>query len=151
MDGDRRGERDELRSASPASPPAAALAPCASLYRWSRGTEGEVAAAARQEEVARRRAISFAAGRDWGRADSAFTFRGHASSAVAEAVQKGDGMGNGVVSWPAKQSVNGHAGSAADLTSLSGAVLGNLWLASTYLLSALHCTTLACPQSRFRR
>jgi hypothetical protein len=127
-DGGRSGEQDAIRSAAPSSPPAMALAVCKLVEGRPHVADVEtVAAAARQEEVERRRAILAAAGRDWGRADSAFTFRGHAGSAVPKAGEKRIDVGN---EGPASAALHicGHAGSAADLTSLSGMTLNALWL-----------------------
>ena len=119
-DGDQLGKQGVLQSAAPASPLAAPLAPCKSLTDRPPATDGGVAIATNDDEVDRRKALSAAAGRDWGRADSAFTFRGHAGSAVSKAGEKRPGTGNEGAAWPAPR-VSGHAGSAADLTVLSGA------------------------------
>ncbi len=71
---------------------------------------------------ARRRIVLCGGDREWGRADSASTFRGHAMVALRKAGKQRQETGWDGGSGAAAR-LGGQAGSAADLTSLPGAVL----------------------------
>ena len=129
-DGEQRDGRDGLGMAPPTPPQVIARPSCTALSQRSHGAEVGLAAA-QQDDTDRRKAITCAAGRDWGRADSAFTFRGHASGAAPKAEKKRDGGGNGGVLGPAAPVAahsDGRAGSAGDLMNLSGSYIDGLQL-----------------------